>query len=310
MNSPNPPTLHIGGVIPPASPPTTGQSFQLGLEYAATVVVPELPVYLNASPWSCEFMCEMWDRNEWEYDTKHKGTHKLKNLCVGMLGGCVPDFIRKLSGTDSTAAVSGGFTSRCIFVFEQKEEKRLPWPKKNGQAIIEAKLADDLRHIKQNMQGEFTFAPSAVSLWEKYYGAMKIGEFESDVVKGFKRRFTAHIFKTAMCLSAAHSDSLIITEPVLTHAISLLGRVRDELDICFRGVGESSLVVKQDKIMSYIEHRGMVSYKEILKDNMRTVTDDELTKIMYSLELVTFVTRQDIGKKVVYKHNPAMKIKP
>jgi hypothetical protein len=302
----NIPSLHIGGVTASQAP----QTFAMGLEYAATVVVPELPVYLNASPWSCEFMCEMWDRNEWEYDTKHKGTFKLKDLCVGLLGGCVPDFIRKLSGTDSTAAVSGGFTSRCVFVFEAKKEKKIAFPKINGQASLEIKLAEDLKYIKQALRGEFVFDNPARLLWERYYDSMKINEFESDVIKGFKGRLMAHIFKTAMCLSAASSDNLVITEPILIHSIALISRVRDELDVCFRGVGESALVVKQDRIMAYLENKGMCSYKEILKDNMRNVTDDELTKIMYSLELVGFVTRQDIGRKVVYRQNPSMKVRP
>jgi len=70
-------------------------------------------------------MCQLWDENTFEYETKNKGNYKVTNMCVGMLAGCVPDFIRMLS-RDSMAPITGGFTARTIFVYATEKSKLVP----------------------------------------------------------------------------------------------------------------------------------------------------------------------------------------
>lgn len=285
----------------PVTITTPTGTLQLGYDYSAQIVVPELGVFLNASSWTCEFCCELWDRNEWEYDTKHKGTYKLKDISVNILGGCVPDFIRKLNRSDSTSVISGGFTSRCIFVFETQKGRKIPFPTRNGQNLVKQKLVDDLKEISL-IKGEFKFTPAATAAWVTYYDNMKHNEFESDVVIGFKGRIMAHVFKTAMILAISESSTLVIEERHLTEAISLIHQIQDELDVCFRGVGESQLVVAQDRIMRYCEHKGITTRKEILRDNMRHITDEDLTRVLSVLEATGILIRADQGTRIVYTY--------
>jgi hypothetical protein len=63
----------------------------------ATIISTELPVFLGASEWMIPLMCEMWEKGEFSYETKNKGSINASGLCVSLIGACVPDYITNLS---------------------------------------------------------------------------------------------------------------------------------------------------------------------------------------------------------------------
>jgi Protein of unknown function (DUF3987) len=247
------------------------------------IAATELPIYLNSSVWTMELMCDLWDNKPGgiSYSTKTKSSFAAKDTCVSLIGGCVPDYIRKLN-REAMTAITGGFTSRCIFVFGGEKSKLVAWPSTNGTyGKLKADLINDLQHIT-TLTGQFKFSPQAIRRWEQYYqiNFSKQDPFESEVVMGFKARMMAHIFKTSMCLSVAEKDDLIISETQLGNAIGLVEKVRDRIDIVFRCVGESSLAMAQDRVLTFIDREGIVSRGKILRYLGRHITDDDLTKVL------------------------------
>jgi hypothetical protein len=266
---------------------TTGDS-------SATIISTELPVFLQASEWMLPLMCEMWDKNEFSYDTKTKNTYVAKDICVSLLGGCVPDYIRKLN-RDATAAITGGFTSRCIFVFASEKSQLIPWPQSQIKTQLEDDLINDIQHIS-TIQGEFTFDKQAQVMWTNQYTSLhKVDEFASEVVIGYTSRMKSHIFKLAMIMSAAESDSKVISAMHLYNAIGICEKVGQTLDLTFRSVGESPIAAAQDRVLAYIELKGIVTFAQIMRANYRHVTDETLRQILYVLVAAGFVTQRNKG---------------
>jgi Protein of unknown function (DUF3987) len=254
-------------------------------DHTATILAKELPVFLSSSEWLHALLCQLWDEHTFEYETKNKGSYKITELCVSMLAGCVPEFIRMLS-RDNMAPITGGFTARTIFVYASEKSKLLSggW----GRPIpnitqLKSELINDLIHIS-SLQGEMVFDNQALTLWDsKYKEHNAAGDFDSDVSANFKSRLSSHIIKAAITISVSESDSLIVTVSQLQRAISLIERIRDKVDIVFRSVGESPLAVSQNRVLDFIQQTGVASREEILRKNYRHMTDEQLTAIILVL---------------------------
>lgn len=275
-------------------------------EHTACILAKELPVFLGSSDWMHSLLCQLWDENEFEHQTKNKGNKFIKDMCVSMLGGCVPDYIRKLT-KDSLAPVTGGFTARCIFVYATKKSQLISdgWGCPNGnKAHLSYELIEDLKYISR-IQGEMFLSDEAKKIWNVMYGNYgNPSEFESDALANFKSRIPSHVIKAAIGISVSESDNLIITDTQLQKAIALVEEVRSNVDITFRAVGESPLAVAQDRVMRFIEQRGVCSHREILKYNHKHVTDEQLKQILYVLEYIGFCTTQWRGQSQEITHNP------
>jgi len=291
--------------------PTVGPAGNVVIQdHTACILAKELPVFLGSSDWMHSLLCQLWDENQFDYSTKHKGTHIIKDLCVSILGGCVPDFIRSLT-KDRMAAVTGGFTSRCIFVYENKESQQVPdnWGKPSvNRSLLQGHLINDLQHVAM-LSGEFNLSPDAKKLWmNKYKDFKPDSEFNSDVLLNFKSRITSHIIKVAMTLAVAESDSLVIEEHHLLKAIELIDDVKSKIDITFRSVGESPLAVAQSRILAFIEARGRVSKQEILKYNFRHVTEEQLDVIVKILVSADLIIEQWVGSKQFFEQRQQVQI--
>jgi hypothetical protein len=274
-----------------------------GVEASAVLQATELPTFLGSSDWMLSFLCDAWDRGEFEYDTKGKGTHIVKGMCVSLIGACVPDFIRNLN-RDSGSAISGGFTARTIFVFANDKSKSLVWPSgfedSASGKIIASDLQNDLEHISK-LSGECTWTKTSAVLFERFYNSIKVEDDDSDVVRHFKARQNIHVLKVAMCLSAASRDDLIIDDYCIQTAIALVDGVLKTLDITFRGVGESPLAEATAKIMAYIDRRGLCTRAQMIKDNYRHVTTEDLDRIIYTLIGIHYMEGYIQGGKQYYK---------
>ena len=233
-------------------------------DHSALIISTELPIFLQTSEWMMPLMCDMWEGKPFSYATKTKNSFVANDICVSLIGGCVPDYIRKLN-KDATSAVTGGFTSRCIFVYCSERSKVIAWPSTNSNmSKLKADLIDDLQDIS-TIRGEFKFTTDARLLWENAYPLITVDPFESEVMMGFKGRMKTHIFKTAMALSASASNDMTITRTHLQQAITLINSIRDKVDITFRAVGESPMAASQERIRMYIERKGLASRAQILK---------------------------------------------
>ena len=267
---------------------------------SASIISTELPMLLNGSELMLPLLCELWDKNEFDYNTKTKGSRRIKDLCVGLLGGCVPDYIRKLN-KDAMASINSGFTSRCIFVFASDKAKKIAWPLAKQGSQLEKDLITDLQYIQTSLQGQFKFSPAAYTAIKDYYDDIKPEKFDTEVTGNFKARMLSHILKTCMTLSIAEDDSLQIELPHVEQSIKLVEDVLSTLDVTFRNVGESPMLVAMERVMDYVEANGVTTRPEIAKATYRHVTDFDLDRILFTAEKsLGYIKQTVVGKTTCY----------
>lgn len=272
----------------------------------ATIVSTELQTLLTSSDWMLSFLCDMWDRGEFYYDTKTQGSSNVvSGLCVSLIGACVPNYIRKIN-KDIMATINGGFTARALFIFADDVSKRIPLPTdieatQKGKTLIQ-NLKDDLVEIS-NLQGQVKFNIEAEHLYIRTYNAIRMKDEDSDVVRHFKRRMHIHIIKLAMIFAASTKDLdpktgyLIIDKIDLTNAIICVNDVMRNLDRAFRGVGESDLAEATAKVQDFIDRKGAVTYREILTNLHRHVSPENLARIMEVMYSIGYCERKSVGKQ-------------
>lgn len=264
--------LKPGQVLQPNTP----------MDHTACIIAPELAVFLQSYDNLHSILCDMWDQKEFEYGTRNKGKFNIEDMSVSMLGGCVPDYIRSL-GKDRMAPITGGFTARTVFVYATEKYQLLPLnfgALSKAATKLEDDLINDLVHIG-TLKGELTLDKEAEKLWIKTYSEHnKRGIIDSDASTNFKSRISTHVLKTAIAISLSESDSFIITRSHLARAIKYIEHVRDQVDVVFRSVGESTLAVVMDKVLNFVDQSGQVSYKTLLKRFYRDATDEQLNYIL------------------------------
>jgi len=269
---------------------------------AATLTSTELPILIGSSDWMLNFLCDAWDRGEFDYDTRNKGTFNITNLCVSLIGGCTPDFIRKIA-RNSTDTISTGFSARTLFVNAREKSKCLPWAEglRNNpakKAMIDG-LEDRLQKIS-NLAGEFKLDPFAQRAFETWYHTLATTGDDTDVYRNFRSRQHIHVLKASIALSAADSNiamngTLYITKAVLEKAISLIENVATGLDDIFKGVGESDISLGLGRLESYLERKGVVTFNQMVADNVRHINYEHILKILDILKLTGICTEKDIG---------------
>lgn len=277
---------------------------------AMSLIATELGILLDNSPWLITALCKTWDDSEFDYDTKHQGTYQAKNVSINVLAGCVPKYIQMITNTKGVEAVSGGFSSRCIFPYTANAIKADDgdfWGELNSKdTALEDQLVNDLKEIK-NIFGEYVFEKAAADLLRDCTKKFDSDTYISEVVENFKTRIWAHIGKAALCLAASESNQRIVRYNHVEEAYRRVHHVYSNLDVAFRFASASPLAEGTLKIMDYIEKNGAVSFKVLLRMFHRDVTEEDLTRILLTLEGIDFLYRRKQGGGTIYVHNKAFR---
>jgi len=298
--------IEAGWPIPPQVA-AGGQVVTSLREHTCTIKSTELRVLLTASDWMLEFLCECWDKNAYSYDTKNMGTNTIKNMCTSLIGATVPDFIRGLE-KDVDSTVAGGFSSRCLFIFEDKKSKDLPFApalKNNPKSLdLYQKLLDDLDYISKNLRGEYKMSQEAKIAFSNFYPTIAPEPADSDAMLHFKGRMKAHIIKTAMILAAGRKDDLVLEGVDMRVAIQLISNVQRKLDRVFRGAGNSRLAETSARVITCVEKASMCTKRELQRTLARHVTPEDLDKTLWLLleigHLREIVNSSGNGRTVYY----------
>ncbi len=250
-----------------------------------TSVVEELAVMLGQQNVTfLSFLTNWYDsRYKWVRRTKHKGTDIVLGVCLNILGSSAPDW---LPGILTREAIGGGFTSRCIFVVEERKRKTVLDPTKNRP---DPSLREDLIHDLEMMMclsGEYVLEDDAKQMYMDWYeveeeklqsGKLNLGD---PALLGYAARRPTHIRKIAMCMAASRGDELVITTEDLERAIALLVAAEKNMHMVFSGIGRNKWVAETELIMSYIKKRGTCLRSDLLNHLYRDISEEALGSII------------------------------
>ena len=134
------------------------------------IVADELGVFLggqNKSMDLMQLMTKWYDcPSHFEYHTVMRGKEVMNSVFCNMMAGTTPAWLK-----DSMPphAVGGGFTSRIIFVYQDKPEKLVAFPEiTKEQEEMKRDLVADLKTITR-IQGQFKLTSKAREWYEEWY---------------------------------------------------------------------------------------------------------------------------------------------
>jgi len=216
----------------------------------------------------------------WSYHTRGRGVELLENVSLCMLGASTIDWLRTAI---PAGAVGGGFTSRVIFVYQERPRKAILFPKHAiGHEQQRKDLVNDLDHIR-DQRGPMELTPEAMTLAETWYNT-EISKVHDSRLEGYYGRKHDTMFKLAMLLSMASTDDRWITPEHVKAALLLLGDNEESLAHIMAAVTSTEKGDTSDKVLTIIRKKGSMKHTELLKECWRFGNAVELSQHLQTLE--------------------------
>lgn len=223
--------------------------------------------------------CDFRDPKGWRYSTKTQGKDEVVNPYLTMLVGTTPTYIADAMPNN---VIGHGFTSRVIWVHEEKERLENPLPDQED-AEMARNLVEDLRHISV-LSGQFKLSESARVLYKEFYHNLYKTVPLDYRLEGYHWRKKVHVLKVAMLLSLTENDSLILTEQDIEAAIGLLDAIEPNMARTFSAVGKYEHASDLERIGNLVHStKEGISVENILRQNYFAGAHDELRKILLML---------------------------
>jgi len=265
------------------------------------ISAPELQVFAAASQATLSILTDLWDNKEhpWDYGTKTQGKYLINKPTINLLGGTTPEW---LVSAIPQSAVSGGFTRRVNFVYAKSRAQKIAWPVIKNHSNIWQALIDDLRHIA-TLQGVVQFDAEATKVFEKFYHSKECetSEYDDEATASYKTTKAIHAIKLATVLTIAERDSLVITRSNIEDAITAVTEVESTISLVFRAVGESDLAIACDRVLRFLEIKGLAQRSDILRANWRHISHNDLDVVLATMMQAGMIREHNQGHKVLYE---------
>lgn len=261
--------------------PTDGK---IKFHCSVTAFSEELSVFLGQG--DIAYLSNLTDwydsKDDWEYETVSRGKDSLQGLCVNLMGGTAPDWIQSMIPQE---ALGGGFTSRIIFIVEEKKRQIIPEYFPTAEQLrLEVQLADDLERIAQ-LSGEITFTDDAKELYKSWYVeqdmALSAGKppIADPRFAGYCERRATHLQKIMILCSASRGDDLKINADDFHRSLKLLASAEENMHKTFGGLGKSRISDESDTVLNFVRDMGSVLKSDLLKRYYRDIDAETLNKI-------------------------------
>jgi len=180
--------------------------------------------------------------------TLSRGSTHLENVFVSFLSASTPSWLVRAINPD---VVEGGFTSRVLFIHEERRKKPIPWPADvssvSGRLSHEG-LVSKLRILSRDAARtrKIEINDAALKIFSRWYNTrpQNIDAFRAS----FESREDSHVLRIAAML-CANDGTWIIQATHIRAAIQIVSDVKEKAARIFVGGGtESKILVGIDKL--------------------------------------------------------------
>ena len=255
-----------------------------------TIHATELTVFLGFDSRDMLSMLQKFYDSEERYikETISRGTEEISNVWCNLLGATTPG---QLQVAMPIEAISYGFASRTVFVFEEDKERAVIKPTLDEE--LGDKLMQDFEEIL-HMHGEFTTTPAYDDLYTSWrMNAESTVIFREPHLEYYVQRRPTHLFKLSLLYSAARTSDMILTDVDLQKAIDTLHEVEIKMPRVFSGIGLNPLAGVQQRVRNAIERQGTITIAELLEEFTSDLDLEQMTSVLKSLEAMK-VCKQDL----------------
>lgn len=213
----------------------------MNMHRSLTIFSEELLVFIGKGEQGLMAALTDWYdcRDTFKYKTVGRGTETIDNVYLTLAGATTPELIR----TDlSPNVIGGGFTSRVIFVIEEKKSKLVPFntitPEMKER---KEKLIQDLQMIYA-MQGKFTVTQEFIEAYTEWYTRHDANPVHPNNknLDGYNNRRQTHLRKLAMLCNASRTTTMNIELVDFIRALNILEETEKKMGNLFLSVQEST----------------------------------------------------------------------
>jgi hypothetical protein len=181
-------------------------------------------------------------------------------------------------------AVGGGFTSRIIFVYQNKPEKLVAFPEMTPEMeVLKAKLIHDLK-VVEKLRGQFKLTEKAREWYEGWYTEVFKPETTPYAsLDGYFGRKHDTLLKVAMCLSASKSSSLVVDEIELKMALRALNKNEQYLPDTLRLIQMTDVGEQMEKVYRTICRKEEIDFVQLSRQVSYCMNTKMLEEILSDL---------------------------
>ncbi len=273
---------------------------QIHIHSSLTIWSEELTVFLTQNNWQLISDLNNWFDcpDNWIYRTKNAGTDDIIGVWVNILGATTPTFVTE---DMPSGAISGGFISRCVFVFGDKKGKIIPHPPKRDEELMKD-LIHDLSLIRM-LTGEFSYNESFYKAYTEWYiEEAKNPPYFGIHFLGYCERRATHIRKMAMAFCASRTDDMLLDKHDFNRAKMLLEETEKFMPFVFSGRGRLPEAMILSRIMEQLQIEGEMTVSQIMKDNIKDITYDDLqNRIIRALQKAGYISITVTSKDTILR---------
>jgi len=247
-----------------------------------------------------QFLTSIYDGNYapqkgWNYATKHQGKDFIVNPFLNVIFGTTPSY---LADNMPDSIVGHGFTSRTIFVYEERERHINSLPDAHESVVAKA-LVEDLRHIS-HLRGQFRWGGAVTNrvnrngrklteaevTYDDFYKSLYQSAPGDHRLEGFHWRKKTHVLKIAMLLSLAERDDLTIESRDIIAAVQFLHDLEPQMARAFSAVGKYEHASTLERIGNQIRAMGPggMPLEDLYRKNYYAGDDYTLERLTQTLK--------------------------
>lgn len=248
--------------------------------------IDELKNFLSFNPLGMiSFLTAVYDRPFFDSRTIKRNLEVIYNPSMVVLACETPEWIiDKLK----TSVISGGFSRRMNFVYEQTDICR-PHPTISPSAREARNRVIDHLHKIRDFSGHFTWTDSGTEFWSTWYVENRQNMPDDSIMQGYRRTKHVQLLKVCMLIDlASKRPTLQMSHELLVQGLAVLGAIEVNMPKLSIASGRNELAVPMQRILEILDLRGGMMPKKLLQKE----TGKDLSP-MEQLSVINFLRETD-----------------
>lgn len=221
------------------------------------------------------FLLQAFDCADFDYITKHNGKDRLRKVCLNLLAGTTPDFMR--NAFDSKL-LSQGFSARTLFVYEYANRSNRFTEAAFTPEQMQARK-EVLAHIHglARLYGQVRYTPEAFEVMRHYFEEVlpvRRANYSPKLASYYARK-NIHVQKLAMAIHFADHYSMVIEEQTVRHAFALLEALEKKMHLALN-FGKNPLAGLSAQVAIYLKTAGPKTFADLWAEFNDDLREQEL----------------------------------
>lgn len=247
------------------------------------IAASELAVFLGRKEKNSELLTMLTDLydcpDKWAYKTRFKGWEQVVNVCLNLIAGTTPKWLRDTIPRD---AIAGGFVSRLVFIYVNHTDREFAHPEYTDvEERLRVKLVHDLSLIRR-IKGPFKWGSEAKDWYTDWYSVN--AEKLKKAPELYVRRKKDLVLKLAMCVSASKSSDRILNIADLQAGVNAVNKVEEYLPIAIALISSTTMGDDTRKVLEIVRREMEVKHSNLLQRLWHVLDAKRLAEIILTLE--------------------------